>query len=520
MKNLKYLKLFEAFESSAIRGVLSYIGNKVSNSEKEKFLIHLRNILMESYDFPIDKISDNQVRYMSAKKAFQIQVPDDYEISNPHGVYALKFWFSVEKGYLGFTGVGNLTKESDSGDSFSTKEIDYIKDVVGLKTGKLIPVTNYTTLKTGDQVVCYFNEREYEDKLALGTIIREDDVIFGIQDVADGGTPSSSNWRQYGRYSWNMGSVDSPADDHCKLHLYLRGTEELSTSEQEIKEFTINRDGNLTRRRSSYSINNLSDLENVDFAVVLYVDDLIGDESVSDVKRLRSEEKKGATALMSDSEIKRLNYQRYLSKIVELYGLTIKSTEGELRNLQNMVKSVSCGDMILFALLTGNPSITEYIDRLTIAIRSLINANEDEKSYYLEQLSRRFKDQKESSVSYTNKFNGSIKRVKESGDEKTNEFIYKMSLLSKKISKYLSDSKIETIEELLFIRHKLQSIRNFVGEQYNNEFSDGVSYMINNFYYNDSDVNIGAERASRQSNLDKDNKALDMMERYIDTILR
>ena len=46
MKQFKYLKLFEAFESSAIRSVLSYIGDKISKNEKEKFLNHLRNILM------------------------------------------------------------------------------------------------------------------------------------------------------------------------------------------------------------------------------------------------------------------------------------------------------------------------------------------------------------------------------------------------------------------------------------------------------------------------------------------
>ena len=44
MKQFKYLKLFEAFESSAIRSVLSYIGDKISKNEKEKLSNIFSNI--------------------------------------------------------------------------------------------------------------------------------------------------------------------------------------------------------------------------------------------------------------------------------------------------------------------------------------------------------------------------------------------------------------------------------------------------------------------------------------------
>lgn len=95
-----------------------------------------------------------------------------------------------------------------------------------------------------------------------------------------------------------------------------------------------------------------------------------------------------------------------------------------------------------------------------------------------------------------------------------------MVLLSQKIQNYLTNSKIETLDDLLFIRYKLESIRNFVNEQSSNNFSSGVETIIKNFYYNDGDVNRGAEYASREQNLDKDIKAVNLMERYIDSILR
>ena len=65
----------------------------------------------------------------------------------------------------------------------------------------------------------------------------------------------------------------------------------------------------------------------------------------------------------------------------------------------------------------------------------------------------------------------------------------------------------------------MESIRNFVNEQSGN-FSGGVETVIKNFYYNDGDVNRGAEYASKEQNLDKDIKTVNLMERYIDTILR
>ena len=123
-------------------------------------------------------------------------------------------------------------------------------------------------------------------------------------------------------------------------------------------------------------------------------------------------------------------------------------------------------------------------------------------------------------MKFNSRYKGSIERVKDSGDEKTNELIGKMVLLSQKIQKYLTDSKIETLDDLLFIRYKLESIRNFVNEQSSNNFSSGVETIIKNFYYNDGDVNRGAEYASKEQNLDKDIKAVNLMERYIDSILR
>ena len=126
MNNLKYLMVYEAFQSNAISKILKHIGGKIKSSDSQRFLNALKEIVMDVYGFQIDKISDSDVKYMSAKQAKKITTQG--EISNPYGIYALKFWFSVESGYLGFSGVGDEKMKSSSS-SFNEDELNYIKNI-------------------------------------------------------------------------------------------------------------------------------------------------------------------------------------------------------------------------------------------------------------------------------------------------------------------------------------------------------------------------------------------------------
>jgi len=65
MKNLKYIKLFEAFESQKLSKTLGYV-----KSEKSQFLEDIKTIL-RSVNFPESKITDDYIEYLPFNKALK-----------------------------------------------------------------------------------------------------------------------------------------------------------------------------------------------------------------------------------------------------------------------------------------------------------------------------------------------------------------------------------------------------------------------------------------------------------------
>jgi len=104
---MKYLKLYEAFTSKGISKTLGFLSNQISASEKDKFLKDLREF-MEETDYPIDKLSDKFIKYLPFKKA--ILLKNEKDVTNSKGIWAIKYWFSTDKGYLGYT----ATKKKNS----------------------------------------------------------------------------------------------------------------------------------------------------------------------------------------------------------------------------------------------------------------------------------------------------------------------------------------------------------------------------------------------------------------------
>ena len=101
---MRYLKIYEAFESKGINSTLDFLKKKVGKKSSTNFLDSLKT-LMGSVDFPIDKISDDDIDYMSAKKAVLVKSKED--VNNDEKIDTIKYWFSIKDGYLGFTGTGN-----------------------------------------------------------------------------------------------------------------------------------------------------------------------------------------------------------------------------------------------------------------------------------------------------------------------------------------------------------------------------------------------------------------------------
>jgi hypothetical protein len=221
---MRNIMLFEAFRSNALSKIFRYLKSdkKLNNNEINLFksaLSQIRGI----YDIPLDNISDEYIKYMNYNTAIKLKSGD---VNNKWGVYAIKFWFSISKGYLGFSGIGNEEyKFSDYGnfdDRFSSRELEYIKNNLGIKTGILTPVRN-GDLSDGDLVLAYYSSSIELSRLGLGKVSVSNGNFYASQNVSDGdGRPISGYI-----YSWSLGTVYRQGNDTFKLHKYRESSDEL-----------------------------------------------------------------------------------------------------------------------------------------------------------------------------------------------------------------------------------------------------------------------------------------------------
>ena len=554
MSDMKYLMLFEAFESNALSKMMTFLGKKVDNNSKGRFLDKLKR-LISNFDIPIDKIVDKDVKYLNRNTAIKLKNEEDSE-SN---LYCLKFWFSVDEGFLGFTGTGNRTmdfneylegnrrrrRSSEKNEPFSNKELNYIKNDLDIKTGKLTPLKDYEDLRHGQLVVGVFSDDEDdESRIGLSKIWRDGSRIFAIQDVASGGTPdydvdgeSWSDWRSGNqfRYSWSLDTVDSPGNDHHKLHIYTPSDEPLriegvkkEEEEEEVKvsspfDFNLPLNSSYELREwgeTSYSIDEYKMVENSDFAIVLMIDDILKSvkKKVTQLRTDRLELRQGASKLMSDDQIKTANIERYLTILISKMG--IKSDVKELKNLQKLVIKSICIDFAFISIYKGRPGF-DGLNSITRDIYNMMKVEDkSDKEYYLKSIINRFKSLNSSSEDYIRSYMQGLKIINDSNIEPIKELFKILMNIGKKIKDYLLSQNIQTLEDLRMVMAKLKSINILVGDD---EFSfNGYTRSILNELHYDNDVKyyMNDYNERREPQILEDIKKAKHIERYIDSLLR
>lgn len=542
---MKYLKLYEAFESTTISKVINYLRTKVDKQSVDRFKNRLLKMQQE-IDIPLSNIKDDNVKYLNRFKALKFK--SDNIVDNSKGIYCLKFWFSLDEGFLGFTATGNKVinyEKSMEGrgeignDMFTDSELEYIKSDLGVKTGLLKPLKNYEDLRH-DQLIFGIFSDDSDDigRLAMAKVWRDGDRIYAIQNVASGGEPDydvdNVNWREWldgdkFRYSWSLDSVDSPGDDHHKLHIYIPSEEPIKIKGKEVKKEESENplDYNLpTNSRFNYgswrdydwSINNSDVIDKADFAVVLIIDDLLksGLTPVSLTKKGREESKEGALGLMSDEQIKTQNIERYLTQVV---SKTINIDTTEIKDLQNIIIKNVCGKFAFISLFKSRPSLeeTEYI--LGNLYNSIRSESIEDKKYYLEQAKSRYKRLYSNSLQYSNNYQKSMALIEKCDSPEIKEQFKFINKISLKILTYLKSQKIETIQDLRMILIKLESILK-ISRTNEFEISGILRSIMNEFHYpEDIQYYINSYEEGDKRTADNMVKLKDL-ERYVDSILR
>ena len=544
---MRYLKLYEAFASRGISKTIDFLSKKVSKSESESFLQDLKNF-MKQVDYPIDKLSDEFIKYLPSKKALQLK--SDNLVTNKRGIWALKYWFSLEDGYLGFTSTGNskitFEKRISKGKSqraeerFSPRELDRIKEELS-ETGEIWCVTDYSKLKTGDIVIGLIDNRLTFAQIYVDT--NDNYRTYAIQDVANGSTPDNSDWRDYRRFgslTWWLWDLREMGYDHSKLHFfrpsenplaYIPNPSATDSQTEQKGENPMNWNLPLDNRfnpsewyDTSFSIESPEKVESADFALILMYDDLLNPEEgepqfqpVSATKKSREESKSGAVAFMSDSEIKKLNYDNYIKKMVGIYGISLDSGQEDLISLQRIFNSFLCGRYILFSITLNHPDISNVTD-FERQVRSLVLSEYKEENF--NRLKNKFIQNKEQSKKYTDRYAGSWLRIQQEGDEETIRIFTKLLEVSKSMYNLIKSKNMTTLDDLRILKSKLSSINDFMKTTHE-DFSSGLRTILENLHYNDSDVSRGIEYMNDENRvkLDSDIKTIELVEKYLNQIL-
>lgn len=502
MKNLKYIKLFEAFESQKLSKTLGYV-----KSKKNEFLEDVKTVL-RSVDFPESKITDDYIEYLPFNKALKkadiltdepcdatsAEAFPDFEVEGAKcedgkmarkwgrnvrkvecpvcggtgikpkrqgDVKMVKFWFSKDGEYITKSAVDGIVRESkDNNKQLSNDLSDYT-------VGRRVSKNNITNLEDGTFALIEINGRD-----TICYIYKTRWSTYALQYYHDGDTPGyngnlSNNWRDVAPYSWSLGGSDHGGG---KI-LYPQEKEK----DKEPDPYTWNiplqiRWGslNLLTGRS----HNLKDsLKDAHFALVLDFSKLKKSEFKTKqiIKSEREELKKGA--FVTDEEIRNQNIKRYIDQISKSMDII-----SDISNVNKLVKRLLSYKFALF-IIAGRGYYKSALQSLIENYYSLFRQEEEsEKEYYIRRIESVVKDSVASlkdnnlpkNIEYIKK------KLKEDNKQTHIQLFNELIKLSDEVYNKIKSYNIETIEDLEVVYQKLLSITNLFNTS---------RYVINDLRY-------------------------------------
>jgi hypothetical protein len=545
---MRYLKLFEAFESEKLTKTLGYVDKK----SREELVKTLKTIC-SSFDFPFSQLNDSQFQYLPYQKAINLQyvsketpckATSKSEFGG-HGIEGetcqsgkikrmwgtrqrivdcpncggtgiqperseikiLKFWFTKQGEMVTVTGVDNTTKPQIKGKKtlFSKNISDYniTGDIVTRRS-------DISFLNNGDFVLAQLNNGGNE---MICYVLKEGRRLYLIQDEHDGDTPNS-DYRGIARYSWNITDGDFIRLRKVEPKIKKDDNEE----EQEIDPFSFNKAISIGYR-GSINFDRYRDIESLvqkaHFALVFNLESLKTEpfKTKSEIGRERTEIKSGSRLTIKDSDVKKANIERYMREIALRSDII-----SDVSNLPKVVKRFLGGENILFFMIY-NSRFTDHIYKLSdLYSRALLEGDDD---YYKKRLSEYIAERYKTMTSYNSTINDNIKFIKENskGDEVKRylDILDGLEQLSKKLYQKISQMPIECVEDLDIVKAKLDSIRQiFRSSRYNFDrmdyFIDSLTTSINSenaFRYLTNHYYIRDYRTEILKGIEQANKVLD-----------
>lgn len=505
MKNLKYIQIFEAFESKILSKTLGYI----ESSDRSTFMDRLKR-LCKSIDFPLSKMSDEYFEYLPFKSALaraamtgdepceatsksefpQYAVAGEKctngKIKRTWGartrdvvcpvcggsgvkpkkseVKLVKFWFTAEGKYVANTLVDGMIRTGRGGGRkarFSTKLSDYtvgkaVNELSSLSGGEMAVMT----ISGEDNVIAY--------------IYKYGSRYYAIQDKHQGSSPSGSEWQRHGRYSWALGRGEY---DNMRLLTPKVKTKE----EEEVDPYTWNTGLEFSYGgiRANTSADVQSAIKDAHFAIVFDFGKLRKSEfeTTQDTKAGREERKLGSKLdpNQSDESIKKKNIERYVNLLSQKLDIS-----SDIANCNRLVSRSLGHKSALYIVYSTN--IYSYLGSIIDYYIKFMGADEDRyKKSYADEISEKTNDLFKNGMRRADIASDTIKNIKSRIKGKGGEESYLQILdLTQKLSDVIYDNlknyQINDIEDLEVVAQKISSIRNILkSDRY------GLSRYFGNF---------------------------------------
>ena len=503
---MKYIKLFEAFESNVISKTLNYIKNGKSN-----FLAMIDHISKE-FDIPQSKITDEIFEYLPYKSALNYRVekgkkgdqtdckaksievfgdkgiedrecragklakkwgkgtrnvecpvckgtgkvgtPDEKDKKLPQNVF--KFWLD-EGGNLITISKSKIDSPKEESEEQRLSYLSYHGDIRELEEKGMRNLFNQR-LKDGVYPgKIYFSRNDYQrgifDNGYLFAQSGGGRYFIHNNDGKSGSSPGVRNWRDYGNYSWSIGG-----DSYVTIFDY--GGKTISSETEFYKNV-----GDRSFRTRNLTKESLNDAK---FAIVLDVDKLKGLDlpKKSEIISGRKTQKSGALSFINPEDIKKQNIDRYISKLSE-----ISSDKLDVSNFDTYFFRILGFKNVLFKMLQQG-ELSDILDNILNKYVKLIKAIEKAKKKrggYVEPEAE-IKNLADSLKSYfrreiTNNSNNlkTIETVKAEADDKHKVLISHMEEISNVIyNKLKSFGKLETIDDAEILVAKIKTIEDLI----------------------------------------------------------
>ena len=486
MRQLKYIKLFEAFDSVQIAKTLKF----VKKSDKSKFMDALSSIT-QSIDAPLSSLNDDNFQYLPYKKAIGIKAASDKvkcsacegegKINKAWGsttrrtkcttcdgggavdpkpkLKYFKFWFNSDGSFIGTTAVDGLYHISkkdvanfdkkDITEDMRTLSVQEIKRKYKLVNGETtMYVENVTGRRMSDRRSC----------LGKAFIDRDGDFYVVNSSVDTHNMPTGRKYRDYGNYAVDVmrSAQDERNGPETPFRIYL--TSETEEKEDMFWNVPVSFYGDGWNTKDSMSKDFLKEAH---FAIVFDFDSFAYNGTdwnpVSITKGDRSAAKKGATALMSDEDIKNANIDRYVKTLAN-----VDLGEG-LTRLVNKIPKIFGGDFALYYIY-GEKNFSKFKNMLN-DVYSFMSAEDDEtRSYYNNKIRDRVLDTFSGCDELNSKITKRLQFVKEDIAEREAltdiiTIINKLEEVSRRINQKLLKGKIETVEDMEIMLMKAEGIK-------------------------------------------------------------